>query len=271
MGWLEVINNPQIPNSQTFRIGNEELTLGQIREAHVAREREISAREAGVLKSQREVADVFGLFNQEKVMLEAEKEDIRRQRQALEDVAKLNSVSNPDETDDLTKVIRRLDAAEKKIEQREAENKKLATDFTEGAVVLMNALWDRDIDKYGKEIPEGVSKNDLVKMALDRGYVDPKTKIPNVGKAIEALLEPKRREAELKEAEERGAMKERERQAISSVGPSTSGFRLEDVNKGAKKFANLDEAVHAAASDPDIVRMLSGTAPMEDYLKWSGQ
>lgn len=247
--WLDMIQDGTIPDAAEVTAPNgEKISMGQVREGFVAKQRELAYREQELNKSRTELANVYSLLENEKVLIEAGKEEIRK--------AQATAKTDEDETRGglLDPAFRRLEAHEKKVDELEKALKGLHKTNVEMADIYLDDVWDRAITKFRGEVPDGITRNDVLKYAMDHSIKD-RRGLPDVEGVLAKIAEPKRIERMVKEAEERGAARRDQEMLMRSLGRPT-GFQPTGEGKvapgGSNKFSSLDEAFEAASKDAEV-------------------
>jgi chromosome segregation ATPase len=257
MGYFEMINDKSIPDTAVLTAPNgKTILMGEAREGYFSRERELDKREAEVTKSRGQLADVYDKFMQERSTLDAAAEDLARQRESLA-AAVARTGEEGDVSGNVNNLIspamKRIDELERKLNERAAKVDKLEKDMTSAISANLEERWDRDMESFGDEIPEGISRNDLVKHALAKHLSD-KYGIPSVRQAAEDVLAPSRVEKKIVAAREEGARLAREEIALRGLG-GPAGFQSVGIpgsETKTRKFGSIAEGIEAAAKDASI-------------------
>lgn len=249
--WMTMISDPNIPDAAEVTAPNgDKISMGRVREGFLARQRELEYREQQLNQSRTELANVYSMLENEKVLVEAGKEEIRNARETLKTVSRDEDESRGGLLDP---AFKRLEAHEKKVAELEANLKGLHKTNVEMADIYLDDIWERAIKNYKGEVPDGITRNDVLKYAMDHSIKD-RRGLPDIDGVLSKIAEPKRIEKMVKEAEDRGAARRDQELLMKSLG-SPTGFQSRDsgtVSGVGKKFGDLDEAFDAAAKDASV-------------------
>lgn len=258
MGYFELINDKSIPDAAMVTAPNgAKISMGEFREGYWARERELEKREKQIGESRNQLASVYDKMMQERSVLDAAAEDLSRQRESL-----AIAVSRAGEEDGggserpnnlISPAMKRLDELERKLEERTKKVDKLEKDLTTAISANLEERWDKEVAEFGTEIPEGISRNDLVKHAMAKHLTD-RHGIPSVKMAAEDVLQPSRMEKKIAAAREEGARMAKEEIALRGLG-GPAGFQTIGAPGEAgeaRKFGSIAEGIEAAAKDASI-------------------
>ena len=236
--WLEMISDNAIPNEAVMVAPNgEKITMGQVREGWLAQRGDYERKSREIKEAQKELANVYTILNEEKLAFEKRESELRTreaQLSTLQDAGQGGSKA--------------ASALEQRIAQLEQGLNKANATNMEFADIWLDEKWNSVHAKFKEDLPDGVSRNDVLKFALQQGIKDRAGRV-DLEAAASRIAEPKRRERDLKEAEERGAKRAREEMLLGSLGSPNSFQTREAPDAKVSRFSNLDDAFAAAAKD----------------------
>lgn len=236
----------------------EKALLGDVRKAWTEREATL-ARKAGevetkaksIKEAQAELANVYSALQSEREALAAR-----------EAVVATKATAGPSFEENFVEASKsRIEKLEALVKTMNDNVEKVGKNQLQMADAYLNKSWDETAARLSREVPEGVTINreQLLKVAFDEGYKD-KYGMPDLDKAFDKVVAPVRSEISVKEAEKRGYQRAKDEEVMRSLSPTP--FRqsiVGDRTAPKTEFKNMDESFDAAAKDPAIARLLSGS------------
>lgn len=249
--YFEMLSNKATyPDGMELNLPNgEKTTFGEARGVLAARQSELDKQARALNVGKQELATVYAVLDSERLDLERKMGEFEAARASIRE-----NTGDP-EADLPPALAKRFSALESAFLDVKESIKKIKENEMGMAKTYMDDKWNREMEKAG--VPEGTTREELLRLAVQE-HLNDANGLPDLSKAVQRLNEPKVREKEIKEAEERGRQAAMKEMTMASLGRTEAFPTMRGpADEKPKKYKTISEAVEAAGQDENIIAALA--------------